>query len=143
MIKNEHATSWRSAPDADPLPYEDYLSSTKELSSHLSGHPPHSVDSTARNGIISALEHHVSGRKSLSDSSSGPNPLSGSSSLSKQFHNEGEYNLVLKMHKSIEDGKFKESNDLPVASNSSSQVYVLSILIYGNQQCSFYESGSN
>ena len=132
MIKNEHASSWRSAPDADPSSFEDYLSSTKEFAPHLSGPPPCFVDSIARNGIASAVEHHVSGRKSLSDSPSEPNPLSGSSSLCRQFHNREECNLALKMQKSIEDGKLKESDDFPMPCNSSSQVYVVSILfIYG------------
>lgn len=113
MIKNEHASSWRSVPDADPLACDDCPRTAKQLSS---------VDSIARNGLSSAIEHHISARKSLSDSSSDLNPLSGSTSLRKQFHNEEECNLVLKTQKSIEDGRLKESDDFLKPKNSLAQV---------------------
>lgn len=120
MVKNEHATSWRSAPDTDPLAYEDSPTDTKELGAHLIAE---------RKGVESAVEHHVSERRSLSDSFADPNPQSASSSLRKQFRNDEDCNLVLKMQKSAEDGKFKERDDFPTPSNSSSQVHVVRTLL--------------
>ncbi|ONK61554.1 uncharacterized protein A4U43_C08F31170 [Asparagus officinalis] len=64
MVKNEHATSWRSAPDAYPLAHGDYPIRSKEPASHLNG-PVHFIDSIARNGLAPAAENHVYGRKSL------------------------------------------------------------------------------
>ncbi|KAL5541810.1 hypothetical protein UlMin_009520 [Ulmus minor] len=51
--------------------------------------------------LASALEQHGSGRLSLSESSHVDHP--GNVSLRKQFHNEEEYNTVIKMAKTSED----------------------------------------
>lgn len=121
LFNNEHSMSWRSAPDTDPLSYEDCPASTKDLGAHLSNAaPPCSVDPVARHSLASAVEQHASGRKSLSDSPNDPYPISGSVSLRRQFHHEEEYNLALKMQKSLGDDKYKEGDDC-LYSNPSSQ----------------------
>lgn len=54
--------------------------------------------------LASAIEHHGSGRKSLSESTfMDPGPASGNVSLRKQFSKEEEHIRSLKMAKSFED----------------------------------------
>ncbi|KAJ6816636.1 acyl-CoA-binding domain-containing protein 5-like [Iris pallida] len=121
LIKNEHSMSWRSAPDTDPLVYEDCLASTKELAAHLRAAAPRPVEFVAQRSLAAAVEQHISGRKSISDASVDMNPLSGSVSLRKQFHNEEDYNSVLWTQKSLEDGKYRENNGYLIPNNPSPQ----------------------
>ncbi|KAI0512305.1 hypothetical protein KFK09_012944 [Dendrobium nobile] len=119
MVKNEHSMSWRCVQGADVLPYEDSLGNPKDLAAHVSSNPqPRSV---GRFGVASAVEHHASGRKSLSDSSIDPNASSGTISLRRQFHNEEEYNAKHKMHKTPEEDKYKVGNCALERHNQSSQ----------------------
>ncbi|KAG1326293.1 putative acyl-CoA-binding domain-containing protein 6 [Cocos nucifera] len=121
LFKNEHSMCWRSAPNTDPLSYEDCPVRTKELGAHLNNAaPPCSVDPVGRHSLASAVEQHASGRKSLSDSSTDPHSASGNVSLHKQFHHEEDYNLALKMQKSPRDDKYKEGGNC-LLSNPSSQ----------------------
>lgn len=75
-------------------------SSCTGLATQLSNSAPqHSVSSVARQNLASAIEQHGSGRKSLSVSLADPNSIS----LRKQFHSDEEYNMVVKVAKSLED----------------------------------------
>ncbi|KAF8401529.1 hypothetical protein HHK36_012469 [Tetracentron sinense] len=113
--KNEQSMGRQYTPDKVPgsFPYGNSLPTTKGLATQLSsGAPPCSINSVARQNLASVMEQHGSGRKSISESSViEPNPLSGNVSLRKQFHNEEEYSMVLKMLKNLEED------------NSSSQVH--------------------
>jgi hypothetical protein len=103
MEKSESSIGQRSIPGkgAGALLFEKRLSSIG-LATHLSNDSSQrSVDSVARQNLASAIEHHGSGRKSLSEASIvDPN---GNVSLRKQFHNEEEYNMPVKMAKGSEN----------------------------------------
>ncbi|CAN0900568.1 Acyl-CoA-binding domain-containing protein 6 [Linum grandiflorum] len=65
-----------------------------------------SGDSVGRQNLASAIEHHGSGRKSLSDSSVlDPGCASGNVSLRKQFHEE-EHNRIVKTVGSSDEGNY-------------------------------------
>ncbi|XP_043708517.1 acyl-CoA-binding domain-containing protein 6 isoform X2 [Telopea speciosissima] len=94
MDKNEESMGRRSTPEKGP-------------GSLLFENRSCPVDSVARQNLASALEHHGSGRKSISESLLvDPNPVSGNVSLRKQLHNEEEYSNTLKMVKNQEDETF-------------------------------------
>lgn len=103
MEKSESSIGQRSIPGkgAGALLFEK-RSSSIGLATHLSNDSSQrSVDSVARQNLASAIEHHGSGRKSLSEASIvDPN---GNVSLRKQFHNEEEYNMPVKMAKGSEN----------------------------------------
>lgn len=105
MEKNESSMSRRSFPSKVP----GTLLPEKRLSTGLvgqlnNGSSQRSVNSVTRQNLASAIEHHGSGRKSLSESLLvDPNPVSGNVSLRKQFHNDEEYNMSVKVVKSSED----------------------------------------
>uniref|UniRef100_A0A6V7QRR7 Acyl-CoA-binding domain-containing protein 4 n=1 Tax=Ananas comosus var. bracteatus TaxID=296719 RepID=A0A6V7QRR7_ANACO len=105
LVQIDHSMSWRSAPDApdtDSLLYEDNHGSSKELAS---------VDSLARSSLASAVDQQASGRKSLSDSSVDPHPISDSVSLRKQFHQEEDCSLARKLQKPVEIEKHRDGDD--------------------------------
>ncbi|XP_020586561.1 acyl-CoA-binding domain-containing protein 5 [Phalaenopsis equestris] len=118
-VKNEHSMSWRSAPGLDVLPYEDSLGDPKDLAARVSYGRTSLV---GRFGVASAVEHHASGRKSLSDSSIDPNASSGTISLRRQFHNEEEYNANHKVRKTTEEEKQKMGSSGSERYNLSTQV---------------------
>ncbi|KAF8387894.1 hypothetical protein HHK36_026556 [Tetracentron sinense] len=97
----------QSTPLKSPglLLFGNCTSTTTSLASQLSnGVSPCLIDSIARQSLASALEKHGSSRKSTSESSFvNPNPAAGNVSLHKQFNNEEEYNMALKILKNRED----------------------------------------
>lgn len=91
MEKMESSTGRRSTPG-------------KGTGTELATSSQRLVDAIARQNLASAIEHHGSGRKSLSEFSViEPNPVSGNLSLRKQFHNEEEHKMAIKMPKGSED----------------------------------------
>ncbi|KAL6908088.1 hypothetical protein ACP4OV_002258 [Aristida adscensionis] len=110
VLQNEHCFSWRSAPDAEPLLYEDSPPSSRELADHLNnGAPLYSSSSAARSSLATTMENS-SGRKSLPDSLLHNSNL-GSSSLRRQFRQEEECSLAQKLQKPIDDDKYKDVDD--------------------------------
>ncbi|XP_047091166.1 acyl-CoA-binding domain-containing protein 6-like [Lolium rigidum] len=107
VLQNEHCFSWRSAPDAEPLMYEDSPPSSKELADHLNNCEP--VNSVARHSLATTVESS-SGRKSIPDSLLQNSNL-GSSSLRRQFRQEEECSLAQKLQKPIDDDKYKDVDD--------------------------------
>ncbi|XP_052189359.1 acyl-CoA-binding domain-containing protein 4 [Diospyros lotus] len=100
MEKNESSMSRRLVPIKGSL-----LSVSDNRMSQLSNSVlPDAVDTAIKQNLASAIEHHGSGRRSLSESLlADPNPASGNILLRKQFHSD-EYNMNPKMAKSSEDG---------------------------------------
>ena len=109
VLQNEHCFSWRSAPDAEPLMYEDSPPSSKELVDHLNNCDPVYSNSVARRSLATTVESS-SGRKSLPDSLL-QNTNLGSSSLRRQFRQEEECSLAQKLQKPIDDDKYKDVDD--------------------------------
>lgn len=87
---------------------EKYSSSTGLPSQLSNGSSQRTVDSVAGQNLASAIEQHGSGRLSLSESLVDPNPVPGSVSLRKQFHNEEEYNLGVKTVKAEDESSFSQ-----------------------------------
>ncbi|KAG2727198.1 hypothetical protein I3843_01G142900 [Carya illinoinensis] len=101
MEKIESSMGRRSAPGkgTGSLLFEKSSSGTE-----LSASSQRLVEAVARQNLASAIEHHGSGRKSLSEFSViEPNPVSSNLSLRKQFHNEEEHKMAVKMPKGSED----------------------------------------
>uniref|UniRef100_A0A0E0MHT7 Uncharacterized protein n=1 Tax=Oryza punctata TaxID=4537 RepID=A0A0E0MHT7_ORYPU len=119
VLQNEHCFSWRSAPDVEPLLYEDSPPSSKELSDQLNNCAPlYSTGSVARHSLATTVESS-SGRKSLPDSLL-QQPNLGSSSLRRQFRQEEECSLAHKLQKPIDDDRYKDVDDcseLPSVTN--------------------------
>ncbi|KAF7043026.1 hypothetical protein CFC21_052489 [Triticum aestivum] len=109
VLQNEHCFSWRSAPDAEPLMYEDSSPSSKELADHLNNCDPLYSNSVARHSLATTVESS-SGRKSLPDSLL-HNSKVGGSSLRRQFRQEEECSLAQKLQKPIDDDKYKDVDD--------------------------------
>ncbi|XP_048570839.1 acyl-CoA-binding domain-containing protein 6-like isoform X1 [Triticum urartu] len=109
VLQNEHCFSWRSAPDAEPLMYEDSSPSSKELADHLNNCDPLYSNSVARHSLATTVESS-SGRKSLPDSLL-HNSKVGGSSLRRQFRQEEECSLAQKLQKPIDDDKYKDVGD--------------------------------
>ncbi|KAK3189787.1 hypothetical protein Dsin_029348 [Dipteronia sinensis] len=102
--KNESSMgrqSTLSSKGPGQLVYEKRSSSTALATQLSNGSSKRSVDTVTRQNLASAIEHHGSGRKSLSESVL-VDP-SGNVSLCKQFQNEEEYSPTIKMAKSSED----------------------------------------
>ncbi|XP_048234798.1 acyl-CoA-binding domain-containing protein 6 isoform X2 [Ricinus communis] len=105
MDKSE-SMSRQSAAGKGPGPLFGKRSSSTALAAQLNaGSSQRSVDTLARQNLASVVEHHGSGRKSLSETLVEPNSVSGNVSLRKQFHEE-EHSAAVKMAKNIEDGSF-------------------------------------
>ncbi|KAM3357900.1 acyl-CoA-binding domain-containing protein 6 isoform X2 [Capsicum galapagoense] len=82
---------------------ENRLTSTGPASQPINGTTTSHVDSIARQNLASAVEHHGSGRKSLSESLLiDPSSVSGNVSLRKQFSNDED--ACAKMTKTSGDG---------------------------------------
>lgn len=109
VLQNEHCFSWRSAPDAEPLMYEDSSPSSKELADHLNDCDPLYSNSVARHSLATTVESS-SERKSLPDSLL-HNSKVGGSSLRRQFRQEEECSLAQKLQKPIDDDKYKDVDD--------------------------------
>uniref|UniRef100_A0ACD5W5H2 Uncharacterized protein n=1 Tax=Avena sativa TaxID=4498 RepID=A0ACD5W5H2_AVESA len=107
VLQNELGFSWRSAPDAEPLMYDDSPPSSKELADHLNNCDPLYSNSVARRSLATTAESS-SGRKSLPDSLLHNNSNMGSSSLRRQFRQEEECSLAQKLQKPIDDDKYKD-----------------------------------
>lgn len=106
MEKNELSMGRRSTLSKGPgsFLFENRSSSTGLANKLGNGAPQRSLDSVVRQNLASAIEQHGSGRKSLSEFSLvDPNSVSGNVSLRKQFRNGEEYNMAIKMAKSLED----------------------------------------
>ncbi|PUZ45690.1 hypothetical protein GQ55_8G245200 [Panicum hallii var. hallii] len=110
VLQNEHCFSWRSAPEVEPLLYEDSPPSSRELADHLNNCAPlYSSSSVVRSSIATTAENS-SGRKSLPDSLLQNSNL-GSSSLRRQFRQEQDCSLAQKLQKPIDDDKYKDADD--------------------------------
>ncbi|GJN25774.1 hypothetical protein PR202_gb13646 [Eleusine coracana subsp. coracana] len=110
VLQNEHCFSWRSAPDAEPLLYDDSPPSSRELADHLNNCAPlYSTSSAARSSLATTVDNS-SGRKSLPDSLLHNSNL-GSSSLRRQFRQEEECSLAHKLQKPMDDDKYKDVDD--------------------------------
>ena len=110
VLQNEHCFSWRSAPEVEPLLYEDSPPSSRELADHLNNCASlYSSSSVARSSIATTAENS-SGRKFLPDSLLQNSNL-GSSSLRRQFHQEQDCSLAQKLQKPIDDDKYKDADD--------------------------------
>jgi hypothetical protein len=110
VLQNEHCFSWRSAPEVEPLLYDDSSPSSRELADHLNnGAPLCSSGSVARSSIATTADNS-SGRKSLPDSLLQNSNL-GSSSLRRQFRQEQDCSLAQKLQKPIDDDKYKDVDD--------------------------------
>ncbi|XP_006663087.1 acyl-CoA-binding domain-containing protein 5 [Oryza brachyantha] len=110
VLQNEHCFSWRSAPDVEPLMYEDSPPSSKELADHLNNCAPvYSTGSVPRHSLATTVESS-SGRKSIPDSLL-QQPNLGSSSLRRQFRQEEECSLAHKLQKPIDDDRYKDVDD--------------------------------
>lgn len=92
MERNELSMGRRSSLSkaAGNLLYGNRLASTGPAASQpINGTSTSHVDSIARQNLASAVEHHGSGRKSLSESLLvDPSSVSGNVSLRKQFSND-------------------------------------------------------
>ncbi|KAJ9154465.1 hypothetical protein P3X46_027795 [Hevea brasiliensis] len=126
MDKNESSMSRQSAASkhAGPMLFGK-RSSSRDLAAQLTaGSSQRSVESLARQNVASAVEHHGSGRKSLSETLVDPNSVSGNVSLRKQFHEE-EHSTAVKMAKNSEDGTFSSlahrinQSDMSIQTNLS------------------------
>ncbi|CAO2149997.1 unnamed protein product [Urochloa humidicola] len=119
VLQNEHCFSWRSAPEVEPLLYDDSSPSSRELADHLNDCAPlYSSSSVARSSIATTAENS-SGRKSLPDSLLQNSNL-GNSSLRRQFRQEQDCSLAQKLQKPIDDDKYKdvdECSELPPITN--------------------------
>ncbi|RLM70005.1 acyl-CoA-binding domain-containing protein 4 [Panicum miliaceum] len=110
VLQNEHCFSWRSAPEVEPLLYDDSPPSSRELADHINNCAPlYSSSSVARSSIATTAENS-SGRKSLPDSLLQNSNL-GSSSLRRQFRQEQDCSLAQKLQKPIDDDKYKDADD--------------------------------
>ncbi|MQL71519.1 hypothetical protein Taro_003844 [Colocasia esculenta] len=109
MVKDEHSMNWQSGQDSESTLFKKRTTGRVGLAVHLKNDGP--VDSIAKHSITSIVEHHNSGRKSLSETSSEPNSVSGSVPLRKQFHHEEEYNSAQRLQKSHEDDKHTDGGD--------------------------------
>jgi chromosome segregation ATPase len=110
VLQNEHCFSWRSAPDVEPLLYDDSSPSSRELADHLNNCAPlYSTSSAARSSLATTVDTS-SGRKSLPDSLLHNSNL-GSSSLRRQFRQEEDCSLAQKLQKPIDDDKYKDIDD--------------------------------
>ncbi|PHT44995.1 hypothetical protein CQW23_14153 [Capsicum baccatum] len=105
MEKNELPVGRRSSLSkaTGNLLSENRLTSTGPASQPINGTTTSHVDSIARQNLASAVEHHGSGRKSLSESLLvDPSSVSGNVSLRKQFSNDED--ACAKMTKTSGDG---------------------------------------
>jgi len=110
VLQNEHCFSWRSAPEVEPLLYDDSPPSSRELADHLNNCASlYSSSSVARSSVATTAENS-SGRKSLPDSLLQNSNL-GSSSLRRQFRQEQDCSLAQKLQKPIDDDKYKDVDD--------------------------------
>ncbi|KAJ7980227.1 Acyl-CoA-binding domain-containing protein 4 [Quillaja saponaria] len=110
MEKNESSIGRRSTASKGPSLLFEKRSSSNGLATQLSTvSSQHFVESTARQNLASAIEHHGSGRKSLSESLlSDPNLVSANVSLRRQFHNDEEYSTDVKMLKGSEGSSLSQ-----------------------------------
>ncbi|XP_042517779.1 acyl-CoA-binding domain-containing protein 6 isoform X2 [Macadamia integrifolia] len=112
MDKNEQSMGRQSTPEKGP---DSLLFENRSCP----------VDSVARQNLASALQHHGSGRKSISESSLvDTNSVSGNVSLRRQLHNEEECSNTLKMVKNLED-----ENSFPQAMEQRTKPHDASIPI--------------
>ncbi|KAG8090278.1 hypothetical protein GUJ93_ZPchr0011g27483 [Zizania palustris] len=121
VLQNEHCFSWRSAPDVEPLLYEDSPPSSKELADHLNNCAPlYSTGSVTRHSLATTTVDNSSGRKSLPDSLL-QHPNLSSSSLRRQFRQEEECSLAHKLQKPIDDDRYKDVDDCSELPSITSQ----------------------
>ncbi|KAL5204945.1 hypothetical protein ABZP36_009816 [Zizania latifolia] len=121
VLQNEHCFSWRSAPEVEPLLYEDSPPDSKELTDRLNNCAPlYSAGSVTRHSLATTVDNS-SGRKSLPDSLL-QHPNLGSSSLCRQFRQEEKCSLAHKLQKPIDDDRYKDVDDcseLPSITNQN------------------------
>lgn len=95
--------SWPSGQDNDSLLFKRRSTGRVGLGVHLKNEGP--IDSVAKHSITSMIDHHSSGRRSLSETSG------NGVSLRKQFHHEEESNSALSLQKAHEDGRHADGGD--------------------------------
>ncbi|KAM3323874.1 acyl-CoA-binding domain-containing protein 6 isoform X2 [Capsicum chacoense] len=125
MEKNELPMGRRSSLSkaTGNLLSENRLTSTGPASQPINGTTTSHVDSIARQNLASAVEHHGSGRKSLSESLLiDPSSVSGNVSLRKQFSNDED--ACAKMTKTSGDGSHSQEHgakqlDIGIKTSSS------------------------
>ncbi|CAA6654234.1 unnamed protein product [Spirodela intermedia] len=120
IVKDEHSVGWPSGQDNDSLLFKRRSTGRVGLGVHLRNEGP--VDSVARHGITSMIDHHSSGRRSLSETSG------NGVSLRKQFHHEEESNSTHTLQKAHEDGGDGAQNSPPLETEGvpgSSNICVL------------------
>ncbi|KAM7258870.1 hypothetical protein ACFE04_014611 [Oxalis oulophora] len=105
MDKNESSMGRRSSKGLTPLLHEKRSSSAGLASELSNGSSQRLTDSAARQNLASVIEHHGSGRRSLSESLLvDQTSVSGSSSLRRQFYNEEESQAAaVKLANSLEE----------------------------------------
>uniref|UniRef100_A0A1D1XQR5 Acyl-CoA-binding domain-containing protein 4 n=1 Tax=Anthurium amnicola TaxID=1678845 RepID=A0A1D1XQR5_9ARAE len=109
IVKDEHSISWQSGQDNDSLLLKKRTTGRVGLAVHLKNDGP--ADSIAKHSVASIIDHHSSGRRSLSETSIDPKSITSNVSLRKQFHHVEEYNSVHKQQKAHEDDKHTDGGD--------------------------------
>lgn len=123
MEKNESSTGRQSTPSKSKRVVTQQQFGKNPLSTGLATHlgsSQHSLYSVPKQNLASIIEHHSSGRRSLSELSLiDHNPVSGNVSLRKQFHHEEECNTAVKIPKGSE-----EENSVPQVSVETSPFHI-------------------
>ncbi|XP_078175592.1 galactose oxidase/kelch repeat superfamily protein [Carex rostrata] len=122
QFQNNHAMSWRSAPDTDRLSYQDEYPLSNAVTRL------YSFDSVARHSLASAVQDpEASGRRSFSDTlvevGNGSGSGNGSVSLRKQFSQEEESSLAQKLLRPLDDEKFRGSFQANNGVSNPSEAY--------------------
>ncbi|KAJ4773075.1 Galactose oxidase/kelch repeat superfamily protein [Rhynchospora pubera] len=122
QFQNDHAMSWRSAPDTDRSSYQDEYPLSNKVTRL------YSFDSVARHSLASAVQDpEASGRRSFSDTlvevANGSGSGNGSVSLRKQFSQEEESSLAQKLLRPVDDEKIRGSFQEKVRVSNPSEVY--------------------
>lgn len=136
IIEKEHRSmSCRSGADKNPSVFDNSCSATSmEFGSHLKRNlPQNPINYSVRHSLASAMENHHSARRSHSELTNEHNPINGgSTSLRKQFHNDGDYVTLMKLQKAIEDDKFEEDN--------CSQVHMIMLFLHSTAKSTIYST---
>ncbi|KAJ1695217.1 hypothetical protein LUZ63_011915 [Rhynchospora breviuscula] len=122
QFQNDHAMSWRSAPDTDRSSYQDEYPLSNKVTRL------YSFDSVARHSLASAVQDpEASGRRSFSDTlvevANGSGSGNGSVSLRKQFSQEEESSLAQKLLRPADDEKIRRPFQEKVRVSNPSEVY--------------------
>lgn len=117
MLITNNNDDLQAVTDKDPLFLKKSSLSGRDFASHLNNGASASSISSAR--IIDGVEHHGSGRRSLSGSSMDP---TSNVSLHKKFLHEEGPPSARKMRNILEDDTSKDTTDIHVANTVKSKV---------------------